>query len=293
MKIAVLGCGRIGSTFAFQLARVGHHDVTAVARPDSARLAQLHRDGGIVDVRWELAEVQVLDVLDEATPYDLVIVTLLHHQASALLPNLQRSAAKCVLFMCNTFHPERLRDAVGADRCAFGMAFVQATLDANGRLKAAIGVGGQRTLLSEQRWVDLFAGAGLPARIEPNMPLWLRCHVPLCVAFEAVSIAAVRRGGGASWREALALARGVHAGFGLVRGLGHQVYPAGKRRIDAAPPPALAALLWCLSRVRGFRDVLATGIAECRALVDAMVAAAPGAEAPVRISDIEAMKPLA
>lgn len=291
MKIGVLGGGRIGSTFAFQLARVGGHDVTVIARPNSVRLQQLRRDGGIVDLKGERASVRVLDVLDEETRYDLLIVTLKDHQARALLPSIQRSAARCVQFMFNTFHPERLQDAIGIDRCAFGMPFVQATLDGEGRLKAAIGVGGQRTIMSEQRWVDLFAGSGLPAAIEPDMPLWLRCHVPLCVAFEAVSIAAVRRGGGASWGEALVLARGVRASFDLIKGLGYSVYPSGKRRIDKSPPQALAAMLWFLSRIRGFREVLATGIDECRILVDAMLAAAPLAKRPVRRAEIEAMKP--
>ncbi|MCY1008568.1 hypothetical protein OV079_24005 [Nannocystis pusilla] len=41
MKIAILGRGGIGSTFAFQLARAGH-DVTVIAR--GARLAYLERE---------------------------------------------------------------------------------------------------------------------------------------------------------------------------------------------------------------------------------------------------------
>ena len=37
LSIAVLGVGRIGSTFAYQLSRAGH-EVTVIARPDSPRL---------------------------------------------------------------------------------------------------------------------------------------------------------------------------------------------------------------------------------------------------------------
>jgi 2-dehydropantoate 2-reductase len=36
LHIAIVGAGRIGSAFAFQLARTGNHDVTVVARPGSA-----------------------------------------------------------------------------------------------------------------------------------------------------------------------------------------------------------------------------------------------------------------
>jgi len=46
-----------------------------------------------------------------------------------------------------------------------------------------------------------------------------------------------------------------------------------------------------MSRVRPFRELLATREAECRALIDAMVAAAALAKSAVEVSDIKAMKP--
>ena len=73
LRIAVLGMGNIGSAFAFQLARVGHHDVTAIARPGSVRFGQLQRDGGVVNAEDERAEMRVVDGLEETIPYDLVI----------------------------------------------------------------------------------------------------------------------------------------------------------------------------------------------------------------------------
>ncbi len=291
LKIAVLGAGKIGSTFAFQLARAGQHDVTVIARPDSIRLQQLQRDGGIVDVKGERATVRVIDTLDEGIPYDLLIVTLLDHQTAAILPDLQRSAAKCIQFMFNTFHPEYLQEAVGAERCAFGMAFVQATLDSDGKLKSTIGAGGQKTIMSEHRWVDVFNAAGLPAAIEPDMPLWLRCHVPLCVAFESVAVAAKRRGEGASWGEAMILARGVHESFKLIKGLDYPIYPSAKKLTNSSPVSVLAASLWSMSRISSFREVLATGKAECQVLVDVMVAATPISKRPVNVAAIQAMKP--
>ena len=144
LRIAVLGAGKIGSAFASQLARVGGHDVTVIARPGSVRLGQLERDNAIIDTKGERASVRVSSELDEQVPYDLVIVTLLAYQMAALLPTLRRSAAKCIQFMFNTFHPERLQEAIGVERCAFGMPFVRATLDGDGRLKAVIDAAGQR-----------------------------------------------------------------------------------------------------------------------------------------------------
>jgi 2-dehydropantoate 2-reductase len=291
-RVAVIGVGGIGSAYAFQFATVGGHDVTAVARPGSKRLQQLTRDRGVVKTNGERAEMRVTDALDEETPYDLVIVTLLAHQVDAVLPALTRSAAKCVLFLFNNFDPERLRDALGAERCAFGMPFIQAFIDADGRLDAKIGAGGQKTKISDALWVEVFQRAGVPAVLEPKMLLWLRCHAPLCIAFESASVAGVRRGGGAAWNEAMMLGRGVKESFALIRGLGYPIYPAGKSILAGSPAGVVAAMLWGVTRIRSFRELLATGVGECRALVDVLVAAAPRARPAVMVGRIEAMKPV-
>ncbi len=290
LAIAVLGCGNIGSAFALRLARAGHQ-VTVIARTGSTRLLQLRRDDGIIEVDGSRTAVRVSDELDPKVPFDLLIVTLLAHQVGSVMPALQASAAGCVLFMFNTFEPEALVEAIGAERCALGMPFVQAKLDGDGRLKASIGTGGQKTLLNGQRWVDLFATAGLPAVLESGMPAWLRSHAPLCVAFEAVSIAGMRRGGGASWRQAFVLARGVHAAFRLIEALGYPLHPGLKRIIRRSPAAALGAMLWAMSRVRSFRELLATGSAECDALVDAMLAAASRTGLSAPVAAIAATKP--
>ena len=291
LRIAVLGVGRIGSAFAFQLATTGRHDVTVIARPGSPRLAQLQRDRGVLSTKGERAGVHITDTLDEQAPYDLVIVTLLAFQVDAVLPALNRSAAKCIQFMFVTFTPERLAEAVGAERFAFGMPFIQSDFDSDGRLKATIGACGQKTIMNRQRWVDVFTAAGLPAALEPDMPLWLRCHVPLSIAFESVSVAGVRRGGGASWGEAIVIARGVRESYVLIRGLGYPIHPSAKARISRAPIAVVAAVLWAMSRIKSFRELLATGVNECRALVDALVAAAPQARPAVAVAKIQAMRP--
>lgn len=274
LAIAVIGLGGIGSMFAYHLARAGH-DVTAIARPGSARLAQLQRDGGLVTTTGERAAVRVADALDETTAYDLVVVTTLAHQVDAVLPALQRSRARCVQFMFNTFDPERLRAAMGAERCSFGMPFVRARLDGTGALAGQTNPG-QKTLHGDPRWAAVFRAAGLPSAVEPDMPLWLRCHVPMCIAFESISIAGERRRGGAAWAEAMVVARGMRGGFAVLRGLGYRLYPSAKALFSRCPTGVLACLLWSLSRITSFRELLATGAQECRALVDGMIAAAAG-----------------
>ncbi len=295
LDIALIGPGAIGGAFAFQLARAGHA-VTAIARPGSARLAQLTGDGGIVSVTGERALMKVVDALDEETAYDLVIVTVLTHQVDAVLPALRRSAARAIQFMANSFEPERLAEAVGPERTSFGMPFIQSRVGPDGRLDAVIGAGGQKSLMGNPRWVALFNAAGLPARLEPDMALWLRCHTPMCVGFESISVAGVRRvgkgsWGGASWAEAMVVAGGVQESFALIRGLGYRLYPASKARIAGLPAPVLAALLWAVSPIRSFRGLLATGEAECRALIEALLTAAPRAHPPVRTARIAALSP--
>jgi 2-dehydropantoate 2-reductase len=290
LKIAVIGVGGIGSTFAFQLARAGH-DVTAVARPDSVRLQQLQREGGIVNTKKERAAMRVVDSLDEQIPYDLVIVTLLAHQIDAVLPALRLSMAQRIQFMFNTFDPERLQDAVGADRCSFGMPFVQATVDKDGSLNATIGASGQKTKMNYRQWVDVFNAAGLPAVFEPDMLLWLRCHAPMCIAFESVSVAGVRRGGGATWAESMVVARGLQESFTLIQRLGYPLYPSGKAFLRASPVWIAASMLFAVSRIKSFRELLATGVGECRALVDVLVGAACRANPTTSVEKIQAMKP--
>jgi len=46
-----------------------------------------------------------------------------------------------------------------------------------------------------------------------------------------------------------------------------------------------------MSRNKSFRDLLATGANECRALVDILVANATQLNPPVSVAEIEAMKP--
>src|SRR5215469_8952474 len=278
LSIAVIGAGKIGSTFAYQLARAGH-DVTVIARADSLRLQQLHRDQAVILKTGERAEVRVADKLDEEAAYNLVVVTTPAHQVDAVLPALQRSKAQWVQLMFLTFEPERLRDAIGSQRCSFGMPSVMAMMDSEGRIKPTI-VGSLKTKHGDQRWAELFSSAGIPSAFEPEMALWLRCETPFTAAIQSIAVAGQRRGG-ASWAEAKAVARGLHGGFAIVKGLGYRLYPSTKSTMYSVPNFLIAFLLWVLSRIPAMRENLATGLNECRALIDTIVAAAAKAKPPL------------
>ncbi|WP_437937787.1 ketopantoate reductase family protein [Sorangium sp. So ce341] len=273
MKIAIVGAGRIGSTFAFQLARAGH-EVTVVAR--GARLAQLRRDEAIVTAAGERAAVGVSAALDEETAWDLVLVTVLAHQVDEVLPALAASAAKTVMFMFNTFEPlGRLRDAVGAARCAFGFPAILATLD-DGKLTSRIVTRGMVTPVTEAAWAKVFTDAGIPAVVEPDMESWLRTHAAVVAPVMVAVVTAHARKAGVSWTEAMDVARALEEGLRVVRQLGNTLTPAPIAALSRLPTPAAAALVWTLSRVEAIRKTGAAGPGEPRALIDAMAAAAPG-----------------
>ena len=280
LSIAVIGAGKIGSTFAYQLARAGH-DVTVIARPASLRLQQLQRDQAIILKTGERAEVRVADKLDEEAAYNLVVVTTPAHQVDAVLPALQRSKAQWVQFMFLTFEPERLRDAIGSHRCSLGMPLpLMATMDSEGRIKPTI-INSLKTKHGDQRSAKLFSSAGVPSAFEPEMALWLRCEAPVTVASQSIAVAGQRRGGGATWTEAEAVARGLHGGFAIVKGLGYRLYPSTKSTMYSVPNFLIAFLLWVFSRIPAMRELQATGLNECRALIDTMVAAAAKAKPPL------------
>jgi 2-dehydropantoate 2-reductase len=273
MKIAIIGLGGIGSTFALQLAQAGH-EVTAVAR--GKRLEQLQRDQAIVSAAGQRATVRVSAALDALTPWDLVLVTVLASQVDEVLPALAASAAKTVMFMFNTFEPfDRLRDAVGPARFAFGFPAILASID-DGRLASKIVTRGQTSIVTDAAWAKVFTEAGIPAAIESDMESWLRTHAALVAPVMVVSVTAHARQAGVSWPEASRAAGAMKEGLGLVHRLGHRLTPAPMAMLSRLPTPMVAALLWAVTRSAMIRKLGAAGPREPRMLIDAMSAAAPG-----------------
>ncbi|MBZ5708407.1 ketopantoate reductase family protein [Nannocystis pusilla] len=272
MKIAIVGPGGIGSTFAFQLEQAGH-DVTVVAR--GRRLEQLQRDGAIVTATGKRAPVQVAAALDPTTPWDLVLVTVLVSQVEAVLPALAASAARTIMFMFNTFEPfDRLRYTVGEARFAFGFPAILASLD-DGVLTTQIFGRPVSTTVTDPSWAKVFTDAGIASVVHPDMESWLRTHAAFVAPVMIASARAHERRAGVSWSEAVTLARAVDEGFRLVRRLGNVITPAPMTVASRLPTPMTAAFLWALTRLSAIQRSGAAGFGEPRALIDAMTAASP------------------
>lgn len=274
MRIAIVGPGAIGSTFAYHLSEAGH-DVTVVAR--GARFEQLHHAGTVFTAEGGRAAVQVSGELDTTITWDLVLVTVLASQVDALLPALSASSATSVMFMFNTFQSlDRLRDAVGPQRFSFGFPAFGARL-ADGVLSSTIPRRGMPTLVSDARWARVFTDAGIPARVHPDMQSWLRTHAAVAVPIVIAGSTALRRGTGISFAEAVGLARALKEGLQLVRHLGNSVTPAPVAVLSRSPVPVVAAVLWTLTRLKVFTRAIAAAPAdEPRLLIDEMAAAGPG-----------------
>lgn len=273
LRVAVIGPGAIGSTYAFQLSRAGH-DVTVVAR--GTRLQQLRRDEAIVTTTGEQAAVHVADELDTTTPWDLVLVTVLVSQVDVLLPRLADSAARTVMFMFNTFQSlDRLRDAVGAQRVVFGFPAMLAGID-DGKLSSTIPRRGAPTTVSHERWATIFSAAGIPAAAHPDMQSWLRTHAALAVPLILAGSGTHQRGRGASRREAMELAHAMREGLNLVRRLGNSLTPSPLAILGHLPVPVVASLLWTLTRLPVFvRTTSMAPAGEAAVLIDEMNSAAP------------------
>lgn len=272
LSIAIIGVGRIGSSFAYQLARAGN-DVTVVARPGSRRLAQLQRDGGIVLTTGEKAMVTTAGHLDTQKTYDLVIVTVNAHQVDAVLPALRSSRAKAIQFMFVTTEAARLKAAAGSDRTTFGFAGVIAVLRDDGKLELQIPKRSPKALHGDQRWVDLFEDAGMPSKLEPDIERRLRASAPMTMSMEAVAISGMQHKRGATWAEARVGARGAKSAYAILRELGDSPYPGMPSMMSRAPLPMVTLVLWGCSRAR-FREAIGTSQEECRGLVDLLVAEA-------------------
>ncbi len=273
MHVAIFGTGSIGSAFAFHLARAGH-DVTVIAR--GKRLEQLSRDGAIVLVTGESAPVHAKGELDATTPWDLVLVPIRPQQLDGVLPPLRACAAKKIMFMFNTFEPlDGLREAVGADRFAFGFPAIVATLP-DGKLKREIVPRGQITTVSDATWAKVFTDAGIPTVVHDDMHSWLRSHAAFIVPLMAAAAYVARRGGkGISWAEARACARAMAEGYRLVRELGNALTPSNVVALSRIPTFIVTLIIWAVSRTQMTRDLSAQGPGEGRALIDMMIASAP------------------
>ncbi len=293
MRIAVIGPGAIGSSFAFLLSRAGH-EVSVVAR--GARLAQLTADGALVTTTGEKAPVKVLPALGNEA-FDLVLVTVLASQVEAVVPALQANPSKLIMFMFNAFDGlPALRDAVGRERFAWGFPAMIATL-AEGKLALQVvprlasmiqitTVGGLADFAPPgiADWAKVFSKAGIPCAVHPDMESWLRSHAAFMVPLMVVGVRVVERGRGLTGAGAREIAEGMQAAFGVVRALGNRVTPLNVALLGRLPRWLISGVMWLISRTSMAKALGANGDGEARWLITSMAKAGSADQSAALVS---------
>lgn len=275
MKLLVYGAGVCGSLFAAHLHEAGL-DVSLLAR--GRRLASLRRHG--VRLAEEdspaVRQVPVPVVEHPAGGYDLTAVTVRTHQVDAVLESLAGLDGD-VLFLHNWAAGARpLEAAIGHGRVLLGFppALAGGTMDGDviryrassfmtSRVPMPIGEPDGRTTPRLERIVREFRTAGIKAKAEPRMDVWLKTHA----AFEVPLGQAVRTAGSPA-----ALAEDPDA----VRGMLHLV----RQNLAALPSPPVPRAFGALQTlpegllVALLRRFLRSRTAARSALSDASPAAA-------------------
>lgn len=274
MKIAIIGLGGIGTTYAYHLALKGH-EVTAVAR--GKRLEELKRDGGIIRAKSDPekeAKVEIAGQLDESVEYDLVLVVVLQHQVEVLFPILKASKALTIMFMFNTFYPlSKYEDVVGSQRFAFGFPAIFAQVH-DGILDHKLYSLG--SLVSAKPWDSVFTEAGIYSYVEPDMQSWLRSHAAFVAPIMSLAGNAKGKAEPVTWAECYQAASAVHEGLALTKKLGNSLKPSFFVALSYMPIFTMAGILWGLTRSGEFEKMKQLPTGEPKALIPSMVEMAPG-----------------
>jgi 2-dehydropantoate 2-reductase len=224
LDIAVIGAGAIGQSISLHLALAGHR-ITLVARNE--RLAQLRRDG-VVRTRSQAAAVHAVDALDASRAYDLVCVTVLFDDLPAVVPQLQRSAARRIVTLFNVFDVDRLRSVLLDDsRLLLGFpAFVADVEPATGLLRTMTpSRWPQPTIVQNAAWAQVFTDAGIPAAVESDMPSWLKTHASVIATTGLALTESSHAGAGVTWSRARLFGAATMEALAVVRQQGNSVTP--------------------------------------------------------------------
>lgn len=261
MRVLVFGAGPLGSLMAARLHEAGH-EVSLLAR--GQRLADLEDHGVVLEDEVtgarEVAHVPVVERLDPDDAYDLVMVVMRKNQAEAILPDLaaNRHVPTFLFMMNNAEGPQRLVDALGADRVLLGFPLPGGHRD--GHVVRIVPVDEQNTYALPIGEVDgvvrdrtravaevLGSMRGYDVDIRDDMDAWLKYHacVTITALGPAVCAADIDMRRLARTRDLLILSlRAIKEAFrGLRKDLGIRPAPRSFRLLELLPEPVWVWLL--------------------------------------------------
>ena len=189
MRILIYGAGNIGCLYAAKLAQSGQ-DVTILARGDRYDALCDHGITLVDGVSGERTStsIAVVDRLDPADAYDLVLVVLPKSALVEVLPILaENQHTPSVMFFGNDASgPEPMISALGRERVLLGFpgaaavphdGAVRYVITSRREQPTTIGEldgGRSERIAAIARALE---GAGFPASICANMDAWLKTHV--------------------------------------------------------------------------------------------------------------------
>ena len=208
MRIAVIGTGGIGGYYGARLALAGH-DVVLVAR--GKHLEAIRRHGLKVEhetTPMHVADAQVTDDIASIGPVDVAMVCTklwdVESTAPALRP-LVAGGGLAIPFQNGIDAPDMLRNALGRDHVAGGIAYVNARISAPGVI-TVVGALGRMRIGSffgiGENTVNAFAEAGRAAGYGVEVPddirraLWEKfamfCAMSGCTSLSRQPIGVIR-----------------------------------------------------------------------------------------------------
>jgi len=193
MKVLIVGAGVIGSFNAARLFR-GGVDVELLARGE--RLAAL-REHGVVLQDWRTGRrsstpVPLVERVGSGGRYDLAVVIVRRNQVVSVLPLLaEASQIPSVLFLGNNLAGSSdMAAALGGERVLTGMVNAGGRRDGvvvryifNRRLRLLFGERDGTIRARTRAIVEVFQGAGLPARAVTDPEAYQKTHAAGLPAF--------------------------------------------------------------------------------------------------------------
>lgn len=195
MNILVYGAGVLGSLYAARLQEAGHN-VSILAR--GQRLGDIREHGIVlVDVmtgRTTTTHLTVVEQLEPADAYDLVVVVMGKHQVAAIFPILAANhQTPNILFLHNNAAgPASMIEALGQDRILLGFSGAGGKREGHRidyllikQQPTTLGELDGRTTPRREQIANAFKDAGFPIAISSHIDAALKTHAVFITAIES------------------------------------------------------------------------------------------------------------
>lgn len=205
MKILIYGAGIVGSTYGWQLSKVGH-EITVLVRPEKIQRIKeegihIHCTdyrGGQKDVEDIVFKPDVIDSLSADNSFEYIIVTTNNLHLKEVLPMLSKSAGNAhILFFQNMWVDDldSINEHLSEKQYFFGFPFmVGGGRDVVGINSAISGLKQSHTPLGElngeiservQKIAKAFEDANLKPIIYSQIKIWLIAHYAVAAGLSA------------------------------------------------------------------------------------------------------------